>query len=379
MAQDRYLTLQTTPAGMNMIIRTLYGDSITFTKMAVGNGRPEDLDNVTDLENPLLEIPLTDMDDHDDYLVLTGSATSSDIASSFYGNELGVYAEDDNGDEHLYAYRYSETDVDFFPASNSGRTLELTLSVVVQLGNAENVTAILIEGDAYAKKEDFEAHLANDDNPHQVTKSQVGLGNVPNVSTNDQTPTYTMAGALANLVSGETLTAAMAKIAKAVSSLISHLSANNPHSITPAKIGAATTSHTHSVADINSGTLGVARGGTGASNAAEACANLGAERAYMKMDAAGQCGIMYTSGLLINWGMCSAPAGNSNPYTVNFAYAFKDTNYAVMAVAEGVNSTVDVTIRVQRTGRDSFTARCFNDGAPSHTIQATYIAVGFWK
>jgi hypothetical protein len=57
----------------------------------------------------------------------------------------------------------------------------------------------------------------------------VGLGNVPNVSTNDQTPTYTVASANAALSSGEKLSAAMGKIAKAVSSLISHLADTAGH------------------------------------------------------------------------------------------------------------------------------------------------------
>lgn len=51
-------------------------------------------------------------------------------------------------------------------------------------------------------------------NPHQVSKADVGLGNVPNVSTNNQTPSYTMASALAELVSGETLAVAFGKIAQ---------------------------------------------------------------------------------------------------------------------------------------------------------------------
>jgi hypothetical protein len=68
------------------------------------------------------------------------------------------------------------------------------------------------------------AHLSDTSNPHGVTKEQVGLGNVPNVATNDQTPTYTVVSSNTALSSGEKLSAAMGKIAKAVSSLISHLS-----------------------------------------------------------------------------------------------------------------------------------------------------------
>lgn len=65
-------------------------------------------------------------------------------------------------------------------------------------------------------------HVSNKSNPHGVTKAQVGLGNVPNAATNDQTPTYTQADTLGNLVSGEKLTVSMGKIMKAIADLIAH-------------------------------------------------------------------------------------------------------------------------------------------------------------
>ena len=82
------------------------------------------------------------------------------------------------------------------------------------------------------------SHTGNKSNPHGVTKAQVGLGNVPNVATNDQTPTYTEASANTALTSGEKLSVAFGKIAKAISSLISHLGGkNNPHGVTKAQVG----------------------------------------------------------------------------------------------------------------------------------------------
>ena len=59
-------------------------------------------------------------------------------------------------------------------------------------------------------------HISNKSNPHGVTKSQVGLGSVPNVATNDQVPTFTQATTLDNLTSGEKLTVMLGKIAKAI-------------------------------------------------------------------------------------------------------------------------------------------------------------------
>ena len=56
--------------------------------------------------------------------------------------------------------------------------------------------------------------------------------------------------------------------------------------ITPANIGAAASSHNHSAANITSGTLTIARGGTGATTAADARSNLGAAAAEHNHSAA---------------------------------------------------------------------------------------------
>lgn len=91
---------------------------------------------------------------------------------------------------------------------------------------------------ADALRQEFDAHAADRENPHAVTKAQVGLGNVPNVATNDQTPTYTEAAALSRLVSGETLALAFGKLAKAVRSLMEHLANTaNPHGVTKSQVG----------------------------------------------------------------------------------------------------------------------------------------------
>lgn len=80
-----------------------------------------------------------------------------------------------------------------------------------------------------ATASDLTAHIGNKSNPHGVTKSQVGLGNVPNVATNDQTPSYTEATSLTKLSSGEKLSVAFGKISKAITDLISHIGDSVKH------------------------------------------------------------------------------------------------------------------------------------------------------
>lgn len=85
-------------------------------------------------------------------------------------------------------------------------------------------------------------------------KDDVGLGNVPNVSTNDQTPTYAETTTLAKLTSGEKLSVAIGKIAKAVADLITHLVDTTKHITAKERTawnGKAAGSHDHMGKTIN--------------------------------------------------------------------------------------------------------------------------------
>lgn len=71
-----------------------------------------------------------------------------------------------------------------------------------------------------------------------VSKSDVGLGNVPNVATNDQTPTFIEASELANINTGEKVSVIFGKIKKAITDLVAHIaSKSNPHGVTKSQIG----------------------------------------------------------------------------------------------------------------------------------------------
>ena len=92
------------------------------------------------------------------------------------------------------------------------------------------------------------------------TKSDVDarLDKVPNVGTNDQTPTYTTAAALAKMVTGEKLGVAFGKIAKAVDELITHLSDGVKHITAEERTawnGKAAGNHTHSYLPLSGGTM----------------------------------------------------------------------------------------------------------------------------
>ena len=262
------MTPNLTSKGHVLLLRALEGTALKFTRIQLGNGAAQNAKSATALSNPLATLLLTKAVTGSQYITLTSSFSNSEITAGFRITEVGIWAEDpdDEGSEILYALgNEPEGTADYIPSKDS-RILELEYSIMIFVGEAQNVTAEISESLAYASAAELKAHIGNKQNPHGVTADQVGLGNVPNVGTDDQTPNYTIAQSLAALSPKEKLSVAMGKIARAVQSLIDHLKNSTAH-ITASERSKwnnkAAGSHTHGATDINNGTLGVARGGTG--------------------------------------------------------------------------------------------------------------------
>ena len=109
-------------------------------------------------------------------------------------------------------------------AINSLRT-ELKTYIDEAVGNTDtNLTALETK---------VNQHIANKSNPHAVTKTQVGLGNVNNTSDADKPVSTAQATAIANAKAAGTA---------AQTSIDNHAGRkNNPHSVTRTQLGLATT------------------------------------------------------------------------------------------------------------------------------------------
>ena len=82
-------------------------------------------------------------------------------------------------------------------------------------------------------KESLDAHIGNKSNPHNVTKAQVGLGNVQNLAPADMPVSTAQATAIAEAKAAGT---------KAQTDLSTHANRkDNPHNVTRAQLGLATT------------------------------------------------------------------------------------------------------------------------------------------
>ena len=261
-----------TNAGEDLLGRAIAGETVTFTRFKAGNGNaPSDPEEMTDLVNPILTFSIDDIDKSvEGKISITGSFNSSDASAEFRVREVGLFAKGEENEEVLVFYINHGDDAGTVDPASVSENVAYTKTVVIEIERAGNITAIVINPSEYATKAQLDEHSGDTSNPHSVTAEQVGLGNVPNVATNDQTPSYSEASEISELESGEPLSIAFGKIKKAIKSLISHLSnTSNPHGVTLAQVGGAAASHTHSTANIISGTLPIARGGTGINNESE--------------------------------------------------------------------------------------------------------------
>lgn len=259
-----FTAFKLTNNGKALHIKSVNGDSIKFTKVSFGDGlKPDDFLQITELNNIITSVPFVSYDDtKQNILNLKWELDTSKILKSFKWSEYGLYAEDKDGNEILYAYAYDESPVTLTKMEQGVISLYVGY-VTIAITDTDDITVAIGEYDTVTVNQ-FKEHTENQNNPHNVTAAQIGLGNVVNASPSDTVPEFNEANRLENVTSGEKTSTLWGKVQKAISSLLNHMAdRNNPHNVTTNQIGAAETSHNHSADDITSGVLGVERGGTG--------------------------------------------------------------------------------------------------------------------
>ena len=192
---------------------------------------------------------------------VNGKALSSNITLS--ASDVGADVAGSASTALSSAKTYTDEKIDAIVGEGASTTLDTIGEISAAIEDNQDMLNTLNSAIGNkANASDLTSHTSNASNPHSVTKSQVGLGNVPNVATNDQTPTFTVATTLATLTSGEKLSVAFGKISKAISDLASHIgNKSNPHGVTASQVGADVAgSASSALADAKSYTDEVASG-----------------------------------------------------------------------------------------------------------------------
>lgn len=125
---------------------------------------------------------------------------------------------------------------DMFNKLNSGLNGDITNALneaKAYTDAAKTALEKLIQDSDKIIKESLDAHIGNKSNPHNVTKAQIGLGNVQNLAPADMPVSNAQATAIADAKAAGT---------KAQTDLNTHANRrDNPHNVTRAQLGLATT------------------------------------------------------------------------------------------------------------------------------------------
>lgn len=231
-----------TNAGIELLKNALSGGTITVTAIKSGAGKVDvsALKSQTAVSSIKQSGTVQGVTKTNETIKIGVLFSNAGLSAGYSMTQLGIYAKGSTGSEVLFAISQSTTGKEV-PAESAMPSWSLVHNFYIKLNNDVKMTAT-VDPEGYVTFETMQialnTHTGNKSNPHSVTKSQVGLGNVPNVATNDQTPTYSDTTTLVTLSSGEKISIAFAKIKLAITILINHLAnKSNPHGVTKSQVG----------------------------------------------------------------------------------------------------------------------------------------------
>ena len=231
-----------TNAGIELLKNALSGGTITVTAIKSGAGKVDvsALKSQTAVSSIKQSGTVQGVTKTNETIKIGVLFSNAGLSAGYSMTQLGIYAKGSTGSEVLFAISQSTTGKEV-PAESAMPSWSLVHNFYIKLNNDVTMTAT-VDPEGYVTFETMQTalntHTGNKSNPHSVTKSQVGLGNVLNVATNDQTPTYSDTTTLVTLSSGEKISIAFAKIKLAITTLINHLAnKSNPHGVTKSQVG----------------------------------------------------------------------------------------------------------------------------------------------
>jgi hypothetical protein len=153
--------LKLTNAGRDMLTQARAGQTLTFTKVVIGDGTATgaQIDSLVDIKSPKLTLPISKNETvHAGQMRLQFRVNNSQVNTSFYLREIGLMAKVNNGPEKLYAYTtcgdkakmvYDKT----YPVQ------EKIINIDTVTDNAVNVKVILDLSIMYATRKDIDTAI----------------------------------------------------------------------------------------------------------------------------------------------------------------------------------------------------------------------------
>lgn len=155
--------LKLTNAGRDMLTQARAGQTLTFTKVIIGDGTATgaQIDSLTAIKSPKLTLPIAKSETvHAGQMRLQFRVSNSEVNTSFYFREIGLMAKVNNGPEKLYAYT-SCGDKAKMVYDKTYPVQEKIINIDTVTDNAVNVKVILDLSIMYATRKDIDTAIIN--------------------------------------------------------------------------------------------------------------------------------------------------------------------------------------------------------------------------
>jgi phage-related tail fiber protein len=165
-----------TTRGRNLLAKAQTGATLTFTKIKLGDGfwsSDTDPNLLDDLVSPKMDLPIEDLRIVGDGTVrLRFVLTNTGLSQGFFMQEIGIYAQDPDLGEILYAVAYAGERGDFIPPDGATK-VENVVDIYTVIANAQNVTAVISDTVVLATRRDIDELAQSLDNLSSQVNSQL--------------------------------------------------------------------------------------------------------------------------------------------------------------------------------------------------------------
>lgn len=163
-----------TDQGCKLLERSqLEGLEIQFTHFELGSGyNAESNGTIQALLEPKHTSRVNELYHDGEKLEIATYVPSVEISTPFAFREIGLYAQIGNETPILYIYS-AKPQADFL---GGDEVISHTFQFDLHISQGSSITVTLSDDVQWATKKELRGHIRNLENPHQVTKDQVGLG-----------------------------------------------------------------------------------------------------------------------------------------------------------------------------------------------------------
>lgn len=198
--------------GAVLMTQVAAGRTLLFTRTESGGGysaSPAMLQSVIDKKQDMF---LDEVTYENKQAVVKTVLSNMQLEEEYRLRQVGVYAKLEGDETDTLLIIGQQYNGEKIPSYQDG-IMQIEYNIAIKAAGTGNVTIEGV-GTGYVTKGQFLAHLNDHNNPHQVTARDVNLEKVPNVGTDDQTPTFEEAEERGNIVSGDKLSVLFGKIRK---------------------------------------------------------------------------------------------------------------------------------------------------------------------